>query len=209
MVVLTEALHGLEGQKLEKTPGVRGLLQASQAVRELARSPEIRALVTPTLGESAFAVRGILFDKTPDANWLVPWHQDLTIAVRERSDVPGFGPWSVKAGIVHVQPPAALLERMLTVRLHLDDCTEASGPLRVLPGSHRHGRLGVSEIAQWREAVTEVNCPVPSGGALLMRPLLLHASSPATLPEHRRVIHLEFAAELLSNGLAWQEAVGQ
>jgi ectoine hydroxylase-related dioxygenase (phytanoyl-CoA dioxygenase family) len=102
-----------------------------------------------------------------------------------------------------VQPPAAVLERMLTVRVHLDPCGVENGPVRVLPGSHTHGRLGTEEIARWREGGAPVPCTCGRGGALVMRPLLLHASSPATLPAHRRVVHLEFAADDLPHGLDW------
>ncbi len=118
---------------------IRNLLEAVPAVAALAVSPQMRALTIPVLGPDVFPVRGILFDKTPGANWNVLWHQDLSIAVRERRDVPGFGPWSEKAGVVHVQPPPAVMERMLTVRLHLDDCEVANGPLLVLPA---HTRVG-------------------------------------------------------------------
>jgi ectoine hydroxylase-related dioxygenase (phytanoyl-CoA dioxygenase family) len=182
---------------------VRNLLEAVPAVRSLARLQTVRALVEPVLGPACFVVRGILFDKTADANWKVAWHQDLTIAVREPVEAPGFGPWSEKAGVTHVQPPVAVLERMLTVRVHLDDCGPENGPVQVLPGSHARGRLSAEEVARWREANDAVPCTSPRGGALVMRPLILHASSPATLPGHRRVIHLEFAADELPHGLEW------
>ncbi len=148
-------------------------------------------------------VRGILFDKTADANWKVPWHQDLTIAVQEQHDVPGFGPWSVKAGIAHVQPPMELLERMVTLRLHLDDCDAANGPLRVLPRTHKCGRLEAASIAQERESIPEIVCTALRGAALLMKPLLLHASSACKSPRHRRVVHLEWSANELPGGLQW------
>lgn len=188
-------------------PGVRNLL-ATPEIRQLACSPAVRGLVAPVLGTGGFAVRGILFDKTPAANWNVVWHQDLSIAVRERRCAPGFGPWSQKAGVVHVLPPPSVLARMLTVRLHLDDCNERNGPLRVLPGSHTAGRLDANAIAHWREQTPETVCPVPAGGALLMRPLLLHASSDAQTPAHRRVLHLEYAADALPGGLEWHDRVG-
>ncbi|WP_420125735.1 phytanoyl-CoA dioxygenase family protein [Longimicrobium sp.] len=182
---------------------VRNLLEAVPRVRELARSEPVRALVEPVLGAECFVVRGILFDKTPEANWKVAWHQDLTIAVREPREAPGFGPWSEKAGIPHVQPPAEVLERMLTVRVHLDACGPENGPVQVIPGSHRAGRLAPGEIDGWRERAPAVACTSPRGGALVMRPLILHASSPSTLPAHRRVVHLEFAADALPHGLDW------
>jgi ectoine hydroxylase-related dioxygenase (phytanoyl-CoA dioxygenase family) len=182
---------------------VRNLLEAVPQVRALARMPAVRALVEPVLGPGCFVVRGILFDKTPGANWKVAWHQDLTIAVREPRDAPGFGPWSEKAGIPHVQPPLEVLERMLTVRVHLDPCGPENGPVQVLPGSHAHGRLAPGDVARLRERGEPVPCTCGRGGALVMRPAILHASSPATRPGHRRVVHLEFAADDLPHGLEW------
>ena len=186
--------------------GIRNLFDAVPAVRELADSPTVRALVEPILGEGCFPVRGILFDKTPDTNWKVPWHQDLTIAVRERRETPGYGPWSVKSGVTHVQPPVAVLEAMLAVRLHLDPCGRENGSLRVLPGTHKRGRLNPVAIEQARRDGSSYDCLAGAGDALLMRPLLLHASSAAASPAHRRVIHLEFANVALDGGLEWQAA---
>ena len=148
-----------------------------------------------------------MFDKTPETNWKVSWHQDQTISVVEQREVEGFGPWSVKAGVPHVQAPVGLLERMLTIRIHLDDCGISNGPLRVLPGTHLSGKLSPSELARLRSERVEVTCAVPAGGAILMRPLLLHASSVSESPAHRRVLHIEYAAETLSGGLKWAEAV--
>lgn len=163
---------------------VRNLLRVSAEVRELADSDAVRVLVEPILGAHFFPVRGILFDKIPNANWKVPWHQDVTIAVQERVEAEGFGPWSMKADVLHVQPPAEVLEHMVSVRLHLDHCGEENGALRVIPGSHLHGRIPEQEIPAMREA-SEVVCAVGVGGALLIRPLFLHASSPSRVPGHR------------------------
>jgi hypothetical protein len=185
--------------------GLRNILDIPQIV-ELSDGAPLRALVEPILGPGAFPVRGILFAKTPAANWKVSWHQDLVIAVKHRLEVPGFGPWSEKAGIVHVQPPLAVLENMLAVRLHLDESHAANGSLRVLPGSHRLGRLRDADIVGWRSRITERLCVVPRGGVLLMRPLLLHASSPALTPSPRRVIHIEYSATALPDGLEWRWA---
>jgi ectoine hydroxylase-related dioxygenase (phytanoyl-CoA dioxygenase family) len=113
-------------------------------------------------------------------------------------------PWSVKEGVPHVQPPVELLEQMLTVRLHLDDCDETNGALRVLPGSHRLGRLSADAIKSLREE-TAVACSVAAGGALVMRPLLLHSSERSHRESHRRVIHLEYAGFDLPDGLEWHE----
>lgn len=185
--------------------GLRDLAATVHEVAALAELPVARGLASAVLGREAFAVRTLFFDKNPAANWKVAWHQDLTIAVRGQREVAGFGPWSVKAGIPHVQPPVAVLERMITLRLHLDACDAGNGALRVLPTSHLAGRLTAAAIQTWREREPELTCAVPRGGILLMRPLLLHASAPAVHPRHRRVVHIEFAAEDLPGGLAWFE----
>ncbi|HEV3120580.1 MAG TPA: phytanoyl-CoA dioxygenase family protein [Isosphaeraceae bacterium] len=185
---------------------MRDLLGNIPEVRALAASAAVRALVEPVLGMQAFVVRGLLFDKNPEANWVVPWHQDLTIAVREKRDVPGFGPWTKKVGIPHVRPPVEVLEQMLTLRVHLDDCDAASGPLRVLPGSHTMGILGDGAARTWLARGPAVECLAERGDVLVMRPLLLHASSTAERPRRRRVLHLEFAAGPLPGGIEWYES---
>ena len=175
-------------------------------VRELATSKPVREIMDGLLGPECFAVKGILFNKTQESNWKVVWHQDLTIAVRERREANGFGPWSNKAGVSHVQPPAEIMSRILAIRLHLDDSGPDNGPLRVIAGSHKHGRLSAEQVSSWQKSNC-VTCVVPKGGALLMRPLLLHASSACVAPKPRRVIHFEFAAEDLPSGLEWRDRV--
>jgi hypothetical protein len=179
----------------------RNLLEVPGIV-EIAESRPVRSIIDPLLGASARPVRGILFDKTPEANWVVPWHQDLSIAVRERIDVEGYGPWSVKAGVVHVQPPVHILHRMVTIRLHLDDCLARHGPLRVIPGSHRK-ILDPISLSRAIETGPQVTCEVAAGGAVVVRPLIAHASSPAKELSHRRVVHLEYAGIDLPGGLRW------
>jgi ectoine hydroxylase-related dioxygenase (phytanoyl-CoA dioxygenase family) len=182
---------------------LRDLFGAIPAMSGIASRAEVRRLVDPVLGPEAFAVRAIYFDKIPGVNWKVPWHQDQAIAVKRRVDVTGFGPWSIKEGVSHVEPPASVLNNMLTVRLHLDDCGDDNGPLRVVPRSHRMGRLTPDAAECLRAEHGEVACTTRAGGVVLMRPLLLHASSSAVSPRHRRVIHLEFAAEDLPGKLEW------
>jgi ectoine hydroxylase-related dioxygenase (phytanoyl-CoA dioxygenase family) len=185
--------------------GRRGVL-AIPAVAELARSSRVIDLVRPHTRAEPIPVRSIYFDKSPDTNWLVPWHQDLSIALRARAEVPGYGPWSMKEGVPHVQPPVELLEQMLTVRIHLDDADESNGALRVLPGSHRMGLLSSQSIQRLRVEQSDVVCTASAGDALLMRPLLLHASGKSTSARHRRVLHIEYAAFDLPEGLDWHEA---
>lgn len=185
--------------------GKRGLLRQTRVAR-LANSDSILSKIRPYLPIEPKPVRGIYFDKTPESNWLVSWHQDLTLALRERHDVHGFGPWSTKDGIPHVQPPVTMLERMLTIRLHLDKADESNGALRVLPGSHRFGRLDEDQIRDHRARGDEHVCVASTGDALLMRPLLLHASSRSIVPDHRRILHLEYAGFELPPVLEWSES---
>ncbi len=185
--------------------GRRGLL-ALPIVAELARSPRFLDLVGPLLASEPIPVRAIYLDKSAERNWLVPWHQDLTLALRTRAEVPGFGPWSLKEGVPHVQPPVELLEQMLTLRLHLDDADGSSGALRVLPGSHRLGRVSSERMQELRNQQAEFLCAVSAGDVLLMRPLLLHASGRSRSAGHRRVLHIEYAGFTLPEGLTWSEA---
>jgi ectoine hydroxylase-related dioxygenase (phytanoyl-CoA dioxygenase family) len=182
--------------------GVRNLLDF-RATRALADNGAIAEIVEAVLGPGAMPVRGILFDKTSASNWKVPWHQDVTIAVAERLEVDGYGPWSLKEGVAHVQPPASVLQRMVTVRIHLDDCPEENGALKVVAGSHRRGKIPERQVAEI-VADGEVRvCEAQAGGVLVMRPLLVHSSSAAEVPGHRRVIHFDFAGGDLNGGLKW------
>jgi hypothetical protein len=184
--------------------GRRGLL-ALPEVAALARSSMFLDLVRAHLPAEPEPVRAIYFDKSPTTNWRVAWHQDLTLAVRTAAEVPGFGPWSMKDGIPHVQPPVEMLERMITVRLHLDDADESNGALRVIPGSHRRGRLSAAQIQSLRREWPEFLCRARAGDVLLMRPLLLHASGRSSSHTHRRVLHIEYAGFALPDNLAWNE----
>lgn len=203
--VPADALGALDAQLPANMHNRRNLLQLP-AVRKAAQSSAIRSLVEPVLGQECFAVRAILFNKLQDANWKVPWHQDVVIAVRERIEVSGFGPWSIKDGVPHVRPPAEVLAGMIAVRLHLDDSDEDNGPLRFIPGSHVQGLLDDAAIQDWpKENAATVTAR--SGDAILMRPLVLHASSPAREPSARRVLHIEFAGIELPSGLEWADRV--
>jgi len=186
-----------------RTGGIRNAAEKSSILRDFASGGPPALLARSVLGSAARPVKVTVFDKTPGANWKVPWHQDLTIAVRERRETEGFGPWTVKDGVPHVQPPVEILAGMLAVRVHLDETSAENGALRVIPGSHRLGRLSQDEVSRLRDEVDEVICAIPEGGALLMRPLLLHASPAALRAGHRRVIHIEYSASELPFGLAW------
>jgi ectoine hydroxylase-related dioxygenase (phytanoyl-CoA dioxygenase family) len=137
----------------------------------------------------------------------VTWHQDLAIAVKERVDTPGFGPWSLKDGVAHAHAPAGVLQRMLAVRIHLDDADCTNGALRVIPGSHLAGKLTDAAMEKLVATGKQVMCTARAGDALVMRPLLLHASSRAVVPSRRRVVHIEYAIDELASPLQWFERI--
>ena len=182
---------------------IRALLAEIPDLWPLLDTPALRQLLTGLFPAGGQLVKAIYFDKPAGSNWLVPWHQDLMINVNQRADLPGFGPWTSKAEGVSVQPPVAVLENVVTLRLHLDDCDATNGALRVVPGSHRHGVVPAAAIAGHTAHAT--TCAVPAGGAMLVKPLLLHASSRSTSPRPRRVMHLEFASVELPQELFWRE----
>lgn len=184
--------------------GARNLLHRSDCLGSESTGGAPSELARQILGPAARPTKLTLFDKTPAANWLIRWHQDLTITVRERRDAPGFSAWSLKDGVHHVRPPVEVLQSVVALRLHLDDTPADNGALKVLPGSHRHGRLTREAIQHHREETREVVCEVPRGGVMVMSPLLLHASSKASVPRHRRVLHFEYSAEALPGGLEWE-----
>ncbi|NHZ91710.1 phytanoyl-CoA dioxygenase [Massilia sp. CCM 8733] len=175
---------------------------AALAVR-LRADPVLASLFEP----DSVAVQCTYFEKSAGRNWLVPLHQDLSIPVAARVDAPGLRGWSLKEGTLFVQAPLAVLDQLVAVRVHLDPCGIDDGPLLVVPGSHRAGVLAQPGAAAARDATPPVACLAGIGGALLMRPLLLHASSKALGQGRRRVLHFVFGPCVLPYGLAWNVAL--
>lgn len=187
--------------KAAGTACVRHLRGLSHLVDDLSQSKTLLSLL-PTGFQP---VRSILFDKTKSENWPVAWHQDLTIAVAEKKAVNGYGSWSFKDGSPHVQAPVSLLENMVTIRLHLDDTPAANGALRVVPGSHKNGKINADDLVNFSKTSC-VTCECAAGDALLMVPLILHASQRAEVATRRRVIHIEYARkDQLDPHLKWFE----
>jgi Phytanoyl-CoA dioxygenase (PhyH) len=158
----------------------------------LASAGHMGRCAASVLGADCRPVRAILFDKTPDTNWSLAWHQDRTIAVKERVLVNGFGPWSVKSGMLHVAPPFELLADMVTLRLHIDAVPATNAPLLIAPGSHKLGRIAESDVRE-----------VEPGDIWLYATPILHASEAAAEPFHRRVLQVDFAVGQLPGGLEW------
>lgn len=180
------------------TTCVRHIRAKSHELHDLANDPRL----LDKLPTSFQVVRSLLFDKTADENWPVAWHQDLTIGVAEKVELPGYGPWSIKDGTIHVQPPEDILKRMITLRIHLDETPASNGALRVIPNSHHGCHSGLSIPTE-----SEVVCECHPGDVLAMSPLILHASSRSMIPSRRRIIHFEYAdPTALHPSLAWNES---
>jgi hypothetical protein len=155
------------------------------------------AMAQEILGRAALPFRATLFDKSPTSNWLVVWHQDTALPLCERREVPGWGPWSIKEGVNYAHAPASALEQVLALRLHLDDSIAENGPLRVLPGTHSLGVLSDEALRDLSTQIEAIDCTVPRGGILAMRPLVVHSSSKSQSNVPRRVLHMEYAASLV------------
>lgn len=182
---------------------VRQALKEMPALTPILFNKRLKSLINDHFGEGYFVVKSIYFDKPGQSNWFVAWHQDLTISVKEKMEVPGFGPWTVKQGQYAVQPPLSILEDNFTLRIHLDDTDEQNGALKVIAGSHRKGVYRPETINCNEE--TEISCAVPAGGVMIMKPLLLHASGRSTNEKNRRVLHIEFSKTTLPMPLQWSE----
>jgi len=193
----------LETADLERSrAGARHLL-TQPSVAALANDPRMLDIARQFLGSDPLPFRATLFDKSRTANWLVVWHQDTALPLRERREVPGWGPWSIKGGVTYAHAPAAALSRVIALRLHLDDSRADNGPLRVLPGTHTLGLLSEEAISRISQGAEPIDCLVAAGGVVAMRPLLLHASSKAQSDLPRRVVHIEYADALeMGDGLA-------
>jgi Phytanoyl-CoA dioxygenase (PhyH) len=182
--------------------GIR-IAQDETLSRILAPDDTMDKIAKARLGKDAQPVRAILFDKQPGANWALGWHQDRTIAVRRRMEVPGFGPWSKKSGIDHAEPPFEYIERMITLRAHLDDCGSDNAPLLIVPGSHRLGRIPVQDIDGVVSQHEAVACLAGASDVWVYATAILHASDAAISPTHRRVLHIDYSSDRLPAGLEW------
>jgi ectoine hydroxylase-related dioxygenase (phytanoyl-CoA dioxygenase family) len=176
--------------------GIRHLL-GNPAVAAVAHDARLLDVAQAFLGTTPFPYRATLFEKSETSNWLVVWHQDTALPFRSRFDATGWGPWSVKDGVRYAHAPATALSHIVALRVHLDASEASNGPLRVVPSSHRLGVLTDAEIARTVAESQAVDCIVPAGGVLAMRPLLLHSSGKAIVPAPRRIIHIEYTDSIM------------
>lgn len=196
------AIEALVAKLPEDQAGIR-LRNHGDLADLLSAEAIIGGLAAQHIGDQARPVRAILFDKSPGANWALGWHQDRTIAVQARREVEGFGPWTTKAGIQHVEPPFAIIERMVTLHIHLDPAPEDNAPLLIAPGSHRLGRIPETLIQAVVAQCGRVSCLAERGDIWIYATPILHASAAAVSPRRRRVLQVDYSADALPGGLLW------
>lgn len=190
-------------RKSEDLFAIRQFLKEVPEIKDLVFNENIQKVVKEIFGEHYFVVKSIYFDKPETSNWYVAYHQDLTISVDKKLDLPDFGPWTTKKNQFAVQPPLDILENIYTIRIHLDDTDENNGALKVVPKSHSKG-IYRPETIDWTIETEEI-CNVEKGGIMMMKPLTLHGSNRTTNGKKRRVIHIEFSDMELPEVLQWSE----
>lgn len=183
------------GARLRHATGLHDLLAPSGAIGRVAHA---------ALGDGVRPVRAVMFDKSETANWAVAWHQDRTVPVAERAEAAEFGPWSRKDGVWHVAPPIEVLDRMVTLRAHLDDCDADNAPLLIALGSHRLGKVAATAAALEASCLPQHVCLASAGDVWIFRTPILHASERAARARRRRVLQVDFAAFDLPAPLRWR-----
>ncbi|MFI2743573.1 phytanoyl-CoA dioxygenase family protein [Zhouia sp. PK063] len=195
--------HGNSFMKTKDLFAIRQLITNVPQLPSVLFNEQLMALLAHLFEGDYFLTKAIYFDKPSDSNWFVAYHQDLSISVPQKTVVENYTNWTFKKGQYGVQPPVEILEDTVTIRIHLDQTDMHNGALKVIPKSHLKGIIRTA-TNDWHIA-NEVICEVEQGGAMLMKPLTLHASNRTTNGKKRRVIHLEFNTHYLAKPLAWLE----
>jgi len=171
--------------------GNRSFLEKSWCLN-LANSIQLKLLgIFPSLKELS-PVQCTLFQKKDDTNWLVSWHQDRSIPQTQMIQTNSEVTVRKKGSLTLLQPQKEVLEKVVAIRLHLDDCSTSNGPLRVIPRSHHRGILCKEAISELKETEKAIEVVAEKGSVLVMKPLLLHASSKSVSGKPRRVLHYVF-----------------
>lgn len=201
-VVGANAIAALSADLEPLLPGRPGRRLGQGVASDVVSGP-LHEIAARVLGVGPRPVRAVAFDKTVGENWLVAWHQDRTIAVRQRIELEGFGPWSVKDGVQHVAPPIGVLEGMATLRLHLDPVDDDNAPLKIGLGTHRAGFVPAAQAAEVAEAAGVFVCHARPGDVWAYSTPILHASEPSRSLARRRVLQVDYATADLPDGLEW------
>ncbi len=185
------------------TGGIRRIDQLVPKVSKLAHSKLLITIANRYLTGKPALVRAIYFDKSPENNWLVSWHQDRTVAVSEQFEAVGWRLWTRKADAWHVQPPVEVLENVVTIRLSLDASDKNNGCLKFLAGSHKMGIIKSNDMFDFTKNKAAIYCETSVGSALVMRPHIVHGSEKSLTQLPRRVLHFEYSGYTLIDGIEW------
>lgn len=195
--------EGINFRKNNDVFAIRQVLKEIPKLKELIFNETLKSIINEIGDSNYFIVKSIYFDKPETSNWVVPYHQDLTINLVEKKETTGFINWTTKNNQVAAQPPLPFLENIFTIRIHLDDTSRDNGAVKVIPHTHKKGIILMNNVILDKKQ--EIECEVPKGGIMLMKPLTLHSSSKTTNNKRRRVIHIEFSNQKLPNNLQWSE----
>lgn len=182
---------------------IRQLIKNVPQLSELLFTESMTRLIYDLFESTYFLTKAIYFDKPSESNWFVAYHQDLSISVNQKVNVPNYSNWTFKKGQYGVQPPLKILQDTITLRVHLDNTDRDNGALKIIPKSHQKGIIR-KDSKNWNTK-DEVVCEAAKGSVMLMKPLTLHASNRTTNGKKRRVIHLEFNKNELTKPLDWLE----
>lgn len=181
--------------------GIRSADKLLPSVHKLAYSEKVLSKVEGIIGPSAKLARAVIFDKSPDKNWFVPWHQDRTVPLSQKLESSEWKNWTVKRGILHAEAPIKVLKNMLTLRVDLDDTSPENGGMKFIEGTHER-KIPAEALSQLDKSAAK-DCLRSAGDVFIMRPLLLHSSNKSTSAKPRQVIHLEFSSFKLPDGIHW------
>jgi hypothetical protein len=204
-MVLESLLEGLTaiGAFNYDRPQIPNLLKACDSLKNIARDEKLLHLLKLTTGEEMFPVKAFILDKSTESNWEIPWHQDLKISLSEKVEATGYHNWSLESGILHVQPPVSVIEKLVTLRIHLDPC-DSNNAIHVIPQSHNLGILKQQQIERLVAQTSSHLCIAAKFSVMLMRPLILHDSPPSNSSDSRRILQLEYGYNL-GKGLSWHD----
>lgn len=179
------------------------LIHSIPFINSLVHSRQLISLVAQVLGENSFPINAFVLDKTQDSNWALDWHQDLKIAVKNKVDTLGYSKWTLESGIFHAIAPKEVLEKKLSVRIHLDPCFISNGAIIVAPKSHKNGIIQSKTEIEKIISNETVHCEIEKGGVMFLTPLLLHKSPYSMTDKKRRILQIDYVGIKLSNGLEW------
>jgi hypothetical protein len=199
---LLKELAGIGAFNYEQ-PQILNLLKACDNLKVIAYDETLLSLLKFTTGEDMFPVKAFILDKSTESNWEIPWHQDLKIAVNQKVVEPGYKNWSLESGILHVQPPVAVMEKLVTLRIHFDVC-DVKNAIHIIPGSHKLGIFTPQQIENLVAHTSSHICLAVKNSVMLMKPLLLHYSPPSSSSSPRRILQIEYGYDL-SHGLTWHD----